>query len=147
MQKLTKNKKVLILLSIVALVSIGLAFIVSRPDPTQVNPIQSVQMVMRDTSRKDSLVKVQLELEAHFTDNGRYPSALRITNEGKTILIGNRKVNLEKESVSDPSTTKATISSTRYCYAFGDNDYIIGVLLETGEWYYRGNLSAECKTI
>jgi prepilin-type N-terminal cleavage/methylation domain-containing protein len=100
--------------------------------------IATAQRNSRDSQRRQKVSDIKLALEDYLIRESSYPTEqsefcnggdnLQIATSGDPITI---EVSGPTQAADDTSTT-----GTRYCYSNdGQGGYILGALLENGEWY------------
>lgn len=110
--------------------------------------ISTVQRSSRDTQRIKTLEAVNLEIQAFFAANNRFPknTELTVNSSGFTIGTGANAVTVSTQGITTAVLTQASDSdSTDYCYNAPTTgaDYYIAVDLESNSQpKYFGNYTA-----
>jgi prepilin-type N-terminal cleavage/methylation domain-containing protein len=117
--------------------------------------ISLAQRASRDAQRRNAVDDVGLALQSYFELNNSYPSTSEVTVSGTSIQVGDPldKGALEVElkgvigvasgGLNNPTADLTDTSGTEYCYELLQNGYILGALLENGDWYEAGAVVGE----
>ncbi|HEC64738.1 MAG TPA: type II secretion system protein [bacterium] len=119
--------------------------------------ISLAQRASRDVQRRNAVDDINLGVQSYFELNNEYPETGDITVSGESIEIGTPlgrgylKIELSgvtgvaTNGLNNPTSDLTDASGTEYCYELNADGFILGALLENGDWYEAGiDLNDKC---
>jgi prepilin-type N-terminal cleavage/methylation domain-containing protein len=111
--------------------------------------ITEVQKNARDTERKTKVQEITSKLDRIALNGGSLPDHFKWGDQSAThIVIANERITLNgsvqrKLPDADLGQLETTNTATDYCYTISGKKYLVGVMLESGGFFYQTNTNDE----